>query len=480
MVLRVRNTMSKMLEEFEPLVPGKVGMYVCGPTVYSYFHIGNARPFIVFDVIRRYLLFKGYEVTFVQNITDVDDKLIKQSLAENKPVSEIAEIYTKAYLEDLEKLGVMPATHNPKASESIDWIINLIKRLEDKGFTYNVEHPTAGGVYFRIEKFEEYTKLSHKDFSKMMLGASGRIDESLTEKLENPFDFALWKFKKEEHEPAWESPWGEGRPGWHIECSAMSMTLLGDSFDIHGGGEDLIFPHHENEIAQAEGASGKPFVKYWLHNGYIKMGEEKMSKSVGNVRQVREILADGYTGQDLRFFMLQAHYRGPITFTQEILDEAKTGRRRLLNAYKALSETFVKAEDAEDADDALMKSVLTLREQFIADMDDDFNTVGALGKMFELVTLSNKYIADSRIISRAMLEEIKKAFDEFAQIFGLVLTEKVSRVLTEDEQKLLDARAKARADKNWAESDRLRDELQKRGINVKDSKDGQTHTFSRP
>ncbi|MCD4656762.1 MAG: cysteine--tRNA ligase [Planctomycetes bacterium] len=478
--MKVRNTMSKMLEEFESLVPGKVGMYVCGPTVYSYFHIGNARPFIVFDVIRRYLLFKGYEVTFVQNITDVDDKLIKQSLAENKPVSEIAKIYTDAYFEDLSTLGVLPATHNPKASESIEWIIKLIKRLEDNGFTYIVEHPSAGGVYFRIEKFEEYTKLSHKDFSKMMLGASGRIDESLTDKLENPFDFAVWKFKKEEHEPAWESPWGEGRPGWHIECSAMSMKLLGDSFDIHGGGEDLIFPHHENEIAQAEAATGKPFVKYWLHNGYIKMGEEKMSKSVGNVRQVREILADGYTGQDLRFFMLQAHYRGPITFTQEILDEAKTGRRRVLNAYKTLGEAYAKSDEAEGVDDALIQDVLRLREQFLADMDDDFNTVGALGRMFELVTLSNKYIADADVISRALLVEIKKAFDDFAQIFGLVLTEEVLRVLTEEEQKLLDARAKARVDKNWAESDRLRDELKNLGIIVKDSKDGQTHTFDRP
>ncbi len=473
MTLKVKNTLTNRLEDFEPVTPGKVGMYVCGPTVYNFFHIGNARPFIVFDIVRRYFIYKGFKVTFVQNITDVDDKLINQAERENKTVAEIAEFYTQAYLEDLAKLGVMPADYNPKATESIDWMIDTIKKLEKNGYIYIVQDEQAGGVYYRVEKFADYGKLSGKDIHKLKLGASGRISESLKQKLESPLDFALWKFKKLEHEPAWESPWGLGRPGWHIECSSMSTHLLGDTFDVHAGGEDLIFPHHENEIAQAEAATGKPFVKYWLHNGFINIGEHKMSKSLGNIKLVREILKQGYHGQDLRLFMLQAHYRSQITFTGDILNDAKSARSRLLNTYKTLADAANSATEQTETSE-LDKEIDAIKQQFIDAMDNDFNTPQALGKLFELANLANKIINQDNVRSKPALEKLKNTFAELASgVFGLELEQPQDEQLSEQAQKLLTARENARKAGNYEESDRIRDELKKMGIIVKDTKDGQ-------
>jgi cysteinyl-tRNA synthetase len=517
MALAVRNTLTNRIEEFEPLQPGKVGMYVCGPTVYNYFHIGNARPFVVFDVIRRYLEVSGYDVTFVQNVTDVDDKIIQRARDEGTTSDDIASRYTDAYFEDIEALGVKRATHNPRATATIPGIIDLVRTLESRGMTYTVD----GDVYFRVDRFQGYGKLSGKDVNDLRTGAGGRTGDEASRK-EHPADFALWKAQKADDEPAWESPWGMGRPGWHIECSAMSMGLLGHTFDIHAGGEDLVFPHHENEIAQSEAATGKPFVRYWLHNGFLNIAKEetpltpeqrklverlesavaggseaerdaamaelnaaniyvqvggdgtisfKASKSLGNVPRVREVFERGYNGQVVRFFLLRAHYRGPITFSWAQLDDAKAQLARWAEARRRLAA----AQPGDGDGTSLIAAADAAEAKFRAAMDDDFTTPGAIAAAFELIGAANKALSAAQSPPAEALARVDAILGTIEAALGLDFSESdTDGGLADDEQAMLDARAEARKSRNFAESDRLRDELKARGIVVQDGPDGQS------
>ncbi|NOQ52874.1 MAG: cysteine--tRNA ligase [Desulfuromonadaceae bacterium] len=477
MSLRVYNTMSGKKEEFQPLVPGKVGMYVCGVTVYDYCHIGHARANIVFDIIFRYLQFAGYETTYVRNYTDVDDKIINRANERGIDSKELAEEFIRAFDEDMAALGLVKPTHEPRATEYIEQIIAISQKLIDKGMAYE----SAGDVYYRVDKFDGYLKLSKRNLEEMQAGA--RITPG--EQKENPMDFALWKAAKP-GEPNWKSPWGAGRPGWHIECSAMSSSLLGDSFDIHGGGRDLIFPHHENEIAQSEGASGKPFVKYWLHNGFVNVNQEKMSKSLGNFFTIRDILKT-YDPEVVRFFILTSHYRSPIDFSDQNLIEAQAGLSRF---YEALLAADQAVEGVAEAD-ASSEEGAKLEEKFREAMDDDFNTALAIAHLFEGVRTMNRLVATKKFRKKADLvaqvRDLRVTILKLGEVLGIYHSDPASwlekvklaglarlDISREEIEELIAQRKQARAEKDFTRSDEIRDLLAARGIELLDSPAGTT------
>lgn len=451
--------MTRKKEEFTPLVPGKVSMYVCGSTVYNFIHIGNARPLVVFDTLRRYFEYLGYEVSFVQNFTDIDDKMIRRAQEEGTTVKELGDRFIKEFYTDAEGLGIEKATCNPRATEHIADIIHLIEVLENKGYAYNVD----GDVYFDVAKFSEYGRLCGQNLEDLSMGA--RIDVNTVK--HNPMDFALWK-KKKEGEPAWQSPWGEGRPGWHIECSAMSMKYLGPTFDIHAGGLDLIFPHHENEIAQSQCATGKPFARYWMHNGYIQVNGEKMSKSLGNFVTVRDV-SKQYDLEVLRLFILQVHYRNPVNFTQEAIQASKNALDRLYNAKIRLEEFFAENKDQSPADAAWLEKLNQYREQFKAKMDDDLNTADAISVIFDMVRDIN-----TSVDAQSPKGNIQAALDMLLELTGVLglLGRRNNNDIDEEIEALIAQRQAARSQKNWAESDRIRDLLKEKGILLEDTKEG--------
>jgi cysteinyl-tRNA synthetase len=453
-------TMKK--EKFTPLEPGKVKMYACGPTVYDYIHIGNARPIILFDVLRRYLEYRGFEVIFVQNFTDIDDKIINRANEENATSAEIAEKYIAEYLTDARGLGVREATLHPKATENIDEIINIVSGLIVKGFAYG----SGNDVYFRTAKFPGYGKLSRQPLEELMAGA--RVD--VAEVKENPMDFALWKGAKP-GEPFWDSPWGRGRPGWHIECSAMARRFLGDTVDIHCGGQDLIFPHHENEIAQSEGFSGCLFVRYWVHNGFISIDSKKMSKSLGNFFTVREA-AESYGYESIRMFMLMSHYRSPLNYSGEILIQSKQALERLKTA-KGTLEFIAKngSETVKDSEESFIASFPRYRERFVEALDDDFNTADAVSVLFELVRESNGLAAGADP-SKAFAQAALEIFNELAGVVGLIYGNTGGSELDAEVESLIQARQDARKEKNWGEADRIRDKLGEMGITLEDTPQG--------
>ncbi len=453
------NTLSRSKEKFVPIDEGKVKMYSCGPTVYNYFHIGNARPFIIFDTLRRYLEYKGFEVKFVQNFTDVDDKMINKANELGITVKELADQYIDEYFTDSKGLGIKEANVHPRATENIDAIIEIVSTLIEKGHAYNVD----GDVYYRTKSFDEYGKLSHQPLEDLESGA--RID--VNDDKEDPMDFALWK-KQKPGEPAWDSPWGMGRPGWHIECSAMANKYLGKSIDIHSGGQDLIFPHHENEIAQSEAANCCQFANYWLHNGYINVDNRKMSKSLGNFFTVRDI-AEEFDYEVIRFFMLSAHYRSPINFSKDLMDSAKSALGRI---YTCLETLDFLAESAEDKDDALLEKLGSYKDKFISAMDDDLNTADAISAIFELVSEVNKAIADKP--SKKLCVEAATLIRELGDVLGLLKNK--DEGADSDIQEILAQRAEARVNKDWAKSDELRDKLRDMGYAVKDTLQGQQLT----
>ena len=459
--MKVYNTLTNKKEEFVPLEEGKVKMYVCGPTVYNYIHIGNARPFIMFDTLRRYLEYKGYDVTYVQNFTDVDDKIIKRSHEEGISPEEVAEKYIKEYFVDCDGLGIKRATVHPQVTQNIPQIIEFIQELEEKGYAYAVN----GDVYFDTRKFEGYGKLSGQNIDDLEAGA--RIE--VNEQKRHPMDFVLWKAKKE-GEPGWDSPWGEGRPGWHIECSVMSNRYLGETIDIHAGGQDLKFPHHENEIAQSEARSGKNFSNYWLHNEYINVNNEKMSKSLGNFFTVREI-AEIFDLEVVRLFMLSTHYRNPINFSDEILNQSKAGLERLYNAKEKAEFTINNLEDSKMTEEEakLQEELAGFRQKFIDAMDDDVNTADAVSAIFELAKFMN-----SNITENSSKEFAQKALDEFNELTGvlnIVNKEKDNSVDAEVEA-LIQQRTDAKKNKDFAKADAIRQQLLDMGIVLEDTRQG--------
>ena len=462
--MKLYNTMSKKKEEFVPLEQDKVKMYVCGPTVYNFIHIGNARPMIVFDTVRRYFEYKGYEVNFVSNFTDVDDKIIKKAIEEGVTADEISKRYIAECKKDMEGMNVKPATTHPLATEEIGGMIELIRTLIDKGFAYEKN----GTVYYRTRKFADYGKLSHKNLDDLRSGNRSLLVTGEDEK-EDPLDFVLWKPKKE-GEPAWESPWSEGRPGWHIECSKMTKKYLGEQIDIHAGGEDLIFPHHENEIAQSEAANGKEFAKYWLHNGFLNIDNRKMSKSLGNFFTVREI-SEKYDLQVLRFFMLSAHYRSPLNFSAELMESAKNGLERIVTAAENL-RFLMKNAQAEAMNESEKEAFAKTREYvegFEKAMDDDFNTADAVAAVFELVKYANT-TADGDS-SKEYLQGILDVLGKLTDVLGIIV-EKKEELLDADIEALIEERQAARKEKNFARADEIRDELLARGIILKDTREG--------
>mgnify|MGYP002567259133 FL=1 len=461
--MRIFNTMTRQKEEFIPNNPDEVKIYACGPTVYNYIHIGNARPLCVFDVLRRYLEYKGYNVKFVQNFTDVDDKIIKRANEEGITFEEVSKKYIEEFWTDANGLNFKKASVHPKATENIDEIINIIKTLEEKGYAYAVD----GDVYFRTLKFKEYGKLSHQPIEDLQSGA--RI--AIGEKKENPLDFALWKAAKE-GEPYWDSPWGKGRPGWHIECSAMNKRFLGDTIDIHCGGQDLIFPHHENEIAQSECANGCTFAKYWMHNGYINVDNVKMSKSLGNFKTVREI-ANVYGYEVIRYFLISSHYRSPINYSLEIIEQCKSALERLYTCRESLDFALKNAKDIPD-DEELIKKLNSHREQFITAMDDDLNTADGVAAVFELVKDINTSILDKEV-SKNVCQTAAAVFDELCDVLGILYNRKNNDV-DSDIEALIEERQQARSNKDWATADRIRDELKAKGIILKDTPQGVTWT----
>lgn len=461
--MRIFNTMTRQKEEFIPNNPGEVKIYACGPTVYNYIHIGNARPLCVFDVLRRYLEYKGYNVKFVQNFTDVDDKIIKRANEEGITFEEVSKKYIEEFWTDANGLNFKKASVHPKATENIDEIINIIKTLEEKGYAYAVD----GDVYFRTLKFKEYGKLSHQPIEDLQSGA--RI--AIGEKKENPLDFALWKAAKE-GEPYWDSPWGKGRPGWHIECSAMNKRYLGDTIDIHCGGQDLIFPHHENEIAQSECANGCTFSKYWMHNGYINVDNVKMSKSLGNFKTVREI-ANVYGYEVIRYFLVSSHYRSPINYSLEIIEQCKSALERLYTCRESLDFAIKNTKDIAD-DTELIDRINSRREQFIEAMDDDLNTADGVAAIFDLVKDINISILDKEV-SKNVCQTAADVFDELCDVLGILYNRK-SNDVDADIEALIEERQTARANKDWATADRIRDELKAKGIILKDTPQGVTWT----
>ncbi len=463
--MRIFNTMSKTKEEFVPVDENEVKIYACGPTVYNFIHIGNARPLCVFDVLRRYLEYRGYNVKFVQNFTDIDDKIINRANEEGITFEEVSKKYIEEFWTDAHGLNFKDATIHPKATENIDEIIDIIKSLEDKGYAYAVN----GDVYFRTLKFKEYGKLSHQPIEDLVSGARIAVGDIK----ENPLDFALWKGAKE-GEPYWESPWGKGRPGWHIECSAMNRKYLGKTIDIHCGGQDLIFPHHENEIAQSECANGCTFSKYWMHNGYINVDNVKMSKSLGNFKTVREI-ANAYGYEVIRYFLISAHYRTPINYNLEIVEQCKASLERLYTCRESLDFAIKNAVDETSSDDEKMISeLLERRKQFIDAMDDDLNTADGISALFDLTKDINTKILD-KSVSKAVCEFAAKLFDELLNVLGLLYNRKENDLDSEIEA-LIEERQEARKNKDWATADGIRDELKARGIILKDTPQGVTWT----
>ena len=462
--MKLYNTMTMSKEEFVPLEEGKVRLYACGPTVYNFFHVGNARPLIMFDVLRRYFEYRGYDVTFVQNFTDIDDKIIIRAKKEGTTIKDITEKYISEYFIDAEGLGVREATVHPKATENVDEIIALIETLIEKGHAYLLD----GDVYYRTASFADYGKLSRQDMDELRAGT--RVD--VTEAKESLMDFALWKAAKP-GEPFWESPWGDGRPGWHIECSAMAKRYLGETVDIHCGGQDLIFPHHENEIAQSEGANGVQFVRYWMHNGFISFDNTKMSKSLGNFFTVREA-AEAHGYESIRMFMLMSHYRSPLNYSADILVSAKAALERIKNAKEHLEFIATNGSDSvSDEEREFMKSLPQYKERFCEAMEDDLNTADAISVIFELVRESNSVSAlpePSKEFAGAALSMLT----ELTDVLGLLYADVDSgdAQLDAEVEKLIEARSVARAEKNWAEADRIRDKLSEMGITLEDTPQG--------
>ena len=462
--MKLYNTLSKQKEEFTPLEEGKVKMYVCGPTVYNFIHIGNARPMIVFDTVRRYFEYKGYDVNYVSNFTDVDDKIIKKANEEGVSSDEISKRYIAECKKDMDGMNIEPATKNPLATEEISGMIEMIQTLIDKGYAYEKN----GTVYYITRKFKDYGKLSHKNLDDLRSGERSLLVSGEDEK-EDPLDFVLWKPKKE-GEPFWKAPWSEGRPGWHIECSEMSKKYLGEQIDIHAGGEDLVFPHHENEIAQSEAANGKEFAKYWMHNAFLNIDNRKMSKSLGNFRTVREI-SEQYDLQVLRFFMLSAHYRSPLNFSADLMEASKNGLERIVNAADNLK--FLKKNAANEKMTEEENKLFTQTDAFVADferaMEDDFNTADAIAAVFDLVKFAN-----SNTDSESSAEYLGKLFDllvKLTDVLGL-LVDKKEDILDEDIEKLIEERQAARKDKDFARADAIRDELLEKGLVLKDTREG--------
>ncbi len=456
------NDLTRKKEPFVPLNPGHVGFYACGPTVYDFFHIGNARPFIVFDVLRRYLEWSGYAVTFVQNFTDIDDKMIDRANREGITVAQLAERFIAEYYQDADALGIRRATINPRATDHMPEIIELVKTLIEKKHAYEIQ----GDVFFDVASFPSYGKLSKQGIEELQSGA--RID--VNERKRNPLDFALWKAQKP-GEPAWESPWGLGRPGWHIECSAMSMKYLGETFDIHTGGSDLTFPHHENEVAQAEAATGRPFVRYWLHNGYLLIDKEKMSKSLGNFLTAREA-RKRFNPLAIRLFMLSAHYRSPINFSEEGLQQSVSALERLRNCLADLTYAQTHREYTDNAASAeTLKLLEEKNAEFKAQLDDDFNTAGALGSVFEVIRIANTYLKESASLDRRVISAITNFFDMTEDIFGIVRDRDAAQP-NEEIERLILQRNEARAAKDYAKSDSIRKSLLEKGIILEDSPEG--------
>ena len=459
--MKVYNTLTRKKEELVPITPGEIKMYACGPTVYNYIHIGNARPLCIFDILRRYLEYRGYNVKFVQNFTDIDDKIIRRANEEHVDFSEISERYIKEFWTDADGLNVRHATINPKATENIDAIIQIISTLIEKGYAYEAQ----GDVYFSTEKFKDYGKLSHQPLEDLEAGARIMVGEVKRE----PMDFAVWKAAKP-GEPAWDSPWGKGRPGWHIECSAMNWRYLGDTIDIHCGGQDLIFPHHENEIAQSECFTGKPFAHYLMHNGYINVDNVKMSKSLGNFFTVRDV-AEKYGYEPIRYLLISAQYRSPINYSTDIIEQCIAALNRLYTCRDSLDFELKNAADAEhDGDKAIIDGFDKYREQFIAAMDDDLNTADAIASIFELVRDINTNVV-GKTPSKALVEGAIAMFDELTGVLGLVYNRK-TETLDSDVEALIEARTNARKEKNWAEADRIRDQLKEMGIVLEDTAQG--------
>lgn len=459
--MKVYNSLTRQKEEFIPNNPDEVKVYVCGPTVYNFFHLGNARPFVVFDTLRRYLKYIGYNVNFVQNFTDVDDKIINRAKEEGISAPEVSEKYIKEYFDDAKALNIVPADTHPRVSENIQQIIEFVETLIEKGYAYEVD----GDVYYSTRKFKDYGKLSKQNIEELEAGARIAVEE----KKKDPLDFALWKARKEESEIAWESPWGMGRPGWHIECSAMSRRYLGPTLDIHAGGQDLQFPHHENEIAQSEACNGVPFAKYWMHNAYITIDKEKMSKSLGNFFTVREI-REKYKGEVIRYFLLSGHYRSPIDFNDNLMEMSKASLARFENARKNLEFLIEKGEgQMTDDEKKVFESYDSYRAKFKEAMDDDLNTADAISAIFELVTAINQAVKDG-----ASKEFAQKSLDtllELTHVLGLLEAEEDADV-DEEIKKLVDEREAARAAKDFAKADQIRDELKAKGITLKDTPQG--------
>lgn len=459
--MKIYNTLSRSKEEFIPLKDKEVKIYVCGPTVYNYFHIGNARVFLTFDAFRRYLEYRGYKVTFVQNFTDIDDKMIKRANEEGISVKQLSERFIQEYFKDADALGIKRADYHPRATENIQDIIEMIKLLKQKGYAYEVD----GDVYFETRKFKEYGKLSHQNLDELEAGARIGIDE----RKKNPMDFALWK-KEKPGEPSWDSPWGKGRPGWHIECSVMANKYLGETIDIHAGGPDLIFPHHENEIAQSEAATGKPFAKYWMHVGYLNIDNEKMSKSLGNFLTVREALRK-YDPEVIRFFMLSAHYRNPINFSEELLDQSKRGLDRLYNTLINLShlKEAAKEKPLSFEEKEFNKKLDGFKAKYVEVIDDDFNTADGIAVIFETAREVNSSLNIES--SKTVIDKAYNLIKEMAGVLGL-LTKDEQGHLDEEIEKMIRLREEARKQKNWVEADRIRDELRQKGIILEDTPAG--------
>lgn len=458
-IVKIYNTLTQKKEEFIPIHEGKVGMYVCGPTVYNYIHIGNARPMIVFDTVRRYLEYKGYEVNYVSNFTDVDDKIIKKANEEGISASEISERYIEECKKDMEALNIKPATKNPKATEEIDGMIEMIETLIEKGYAYEVD----GTVYFRTRKFKEYGKLSKKNLDDLTAGIRIAVEEAK----EDSMDFVLWKPKKE-GEPAWQSPWGEGRPGWHIECSVMSKKYIGEEIDIHAGGEDLVFPHHENEIAQSECCNGVQFAKYWMHNAFLNIDNKKMSKSAGNFFTVREI-GEKYPLRVIRFFMLSAHYRTPLNFSDTLVASAKNGLERILTSIDLVREKSETSEGSfTEEDKKHMQQVKELVKKYEVAMEDDFNTADAISAIFEIVKVANITVPTG---SQEYAKEVLEIMTKLCDILGIDIT-KEEEILDSDIEALIEERQAARKAKNFARADEIRDELLEKGIVLEDTREG--------
>ncbi|MGG3963470.1 cysteine--tRNA ligase [Heyndrickxia faecalis] len=459
MSIQIYNTLTRKKEPFIPLEEGKVKMYVCGPTVYNYIHIGNARPAIVFDTVRRYLAFRGYDVNYVSNFTDVDDKLIKAAKERGEEVPALSDRFIKSYFEDIDALGCCHADAHPRVTENMDTIIAFIEKLIEKGHAYE----SGGDVYYRTRSFPDYGKLSHQSIDELKSGA--RIE--IGEKKEDALDFALWKAAKE-GEISWDSPWGKGRPGWHIECSAMAKKYLGDTIDIHAGGQDLTFPHHENEIAQSEALTDKPFARYWMHNGYINIDNEKMSKSLGNIVLVHDII-ERHDPQVLRFFMLSVHYRHPINYSEELLANAKAGLERIKTSYQNVKHRLESSANLAEDDEKWLEQVRSLHRQFIEAMDDDFNTANGISVLFELSKQANYYLRGKNT-TETVLRAFMKEFETISGVLGLKLEEEV--LLDEEIEALIEKRNEARKARNFQLADEIRDKLKSMNIILEDTPQG--------